>query len=194
MHHRHKRRIAHSVILLIVILMLAFFVYSIVNYRVMRNQLTSGVEKWQYTSVFISSFILESFPSIIGPGTPFTAAMLVKLDFKYTLIILLISTTLSALLSYFLGFKYSEEVLKFVSPKTRKDYERLFKKYGKATMIITAVTALPYIPSLAGVFKMKFKYFLFVVTSIRILNYFFISTVIYYAVNYNWLGFLAKFS
>jgi membrane protein YqaA with SNARE-associated domain len=190
MHKEHKKRIAHVFSIAFIILIILFSAYSVINYRLLKNQVTTSIENKGYLGLFISSFILESFPSLIGPGTPLLAALLIKLNFVRLLIILLISTTISSLLTYYLGYRYSDYFKELIDKKNLKKYERLFRKYGKVGMIIAAVTAVPYIPILAGIFKMKPSYFVFIVTTIRIVNYIFTSYVLYLGLNYNWFGLL----
>ncbi|KKK55012.1 hypothetical protein LCGC14_3078880, partial [marine sediment metagenome] len=45
-------------------------------------------------------------------------------------------------------------IFKYFDKKNVKKYEKFFKKYGQSAMIIMAVSPIPYLPTLAGVFRM----------------------------------------
>jgi membrane protein YqaA with SNARE-associated domain len=179
-----KKRTIHFIIWLITILVILLSVWSIVNFKFLQNYVSSQVETTGYVAIFIISFIFESIPSIIGPDAPLLTGLLIGLNLWIVLGILLISTTFSALLSYYFGHK-SSKYIKFISEKKQwRKYEELFKKYGKAGMVIAALTPVPYIPALAGIFKMDFKYFLFVVTLLREIKYCIVAFFLYWAIGF----------
>jgi len=174
----------HIIIWVITILVIILSIWSIINYKFLKNELENSVESFGYIAIFIIAFIFESIPSLIGPDTPLITGILIGLNFYVILIILLISTTISALLSYYLGHKSHEYIKEVSDKKTFNKYHKLFKKYGKAGMIIAALTPIPYVPALAGIFKMDFKYFLFVVTLIREIKYVIVAVFLYYILGF----------
>lgn len=174
----------HIIIWIITILVIILSIWSIINYKFLKNELENSVESFGYIAIFIIAFIFESIPSVIGPDAPLLTGILIGLNFYFILLILLISTTISALLSYYFGKKSHEYIKAISDKKTFSKYNKLFKKYGKAGMIIAALTPVPYVPALAGIFKMDFKYFLFVVTVLREIKYVLVAIFLYYLLGF----------
>ena len=61
--------------------------------------------------------------------------------------------------------------MKYFDKKNVRKYKDLFKKYGRSAMIIMAISPIPYLPTLAGVFRMSPKYFFLETLSVRIIRH-----------------------
>jgi len=151
-----------------VTIILILLVYSIVNFRVLRNEMTDAVAAGSLTLMAIFFFALEIVPNIIGLEPTIITALIAGLSIPYIITLLIIAVTIANFLSYYIGRSFSSYIRGFIKAKDIHKYEKLWKKYGKATMIITAISPIPYFPALAGLFKMDVKFFTFAVVTSRI--------------------------
>lgn len=142
------------------ILVLAIAILIIINYNYLGNLLSNILENQiktlGYFGVFISVFILELIPQpFISALVPFTTGLLFGLNLQNLILMMIVGYLTSNYLAYFIGKYYADSIAKFLISK--KNYEKSlkwFEKYGKTAITILALTPLPYLPVLGGIFKM----------------------------------------
>ena len=171
----HKKlKLATSII---AILVLIFFLYGLVNYRILDKQISERVEsyvgKYGYSAVFVLSFILEFSPQpFIGAVGTLASGLVFGLNFYYLLILVMAAGTLSAITAYSIGKIYGKRfVIRLFGRKNYEKYNLLFRKYGKLAISMAALTPIPYFPIIAGVFKMKAADFAIYALFVRLIHF-----------------------
>jgi membrane protein YqaA with SNARE-associated domain len=167
----NKKRLTRILGWMIIVVFLLLFIYGLLNYKVLQKDITVAVQTGGLVAMALLCFFMESFPMAFGPEYPVVVAILIGLNPLGIFLVLIISTTISGIFTYGLGYKFGSYFKKFISHERMQRYEKLFKVYGKRAMLITAITPIPHVPAIAGIFKMKPFYFIFVVTGARILRY-----------------------
>ncbi len=169
-------KIIKAISFTIALIVLAFFIYSLVNYKVLKNQVESSidnqVEKYGYWAVFTLSFILEISPQPIASAIiPFTNGLILGLDPLALFSATLLGAILASFVAYAIGLRYGKSLtIKITGEETYEKYNKYFKKYGKAGMSLLALTPIPYFPIIGGLFKMKFKDFIIYAIIPRIIH------------------------
>jgi membrane protein YqaA with SNARE-associated domain len=174
----NKKRVVKYIGITIALVVIIAFIYSIVNYNTIKQEVTGAVETGGLIVYFVFAFILESIPNIIGLEPVVLTALIAGFKIRYIYILALIAVVFSNLFSFFIGYKASNYAKGFIDKKNIKKYDELWHKYGKITMIITAVSPVPYIPAIAGIFKMKPSYFAFVIMPFRLIRHAVVFTVL----------------
>jgi membrane protein YqaA with SNARE-associated domain len=152
--------------LILSLLVLIFFTYSIINYGLLKNQIEDGlgnqVIKYGYIAVFILAFLLEGTPQpFVSALFPFINGLMLGLDFQILLLVTIMGATLSGFTTYVIGLIYGKKLaVKITGEETFEKYNSLFKRYGKPGMVIIALTPFPYFPILGGIFKMDLRDFI----------------------------------
>jgi len=100
--------------------------------------------------------LLEGAPVFIGGGLA-TAAILAMGTINPLIVFFLfiVSALIGNVIYFYLGYFSGKKILRYFDKNHVKKYRRLFKKYGFAAMIFMAISPVPYLPTLAGVFRMK---------------------------------------
>ncbi|MBT4166350.1 hypothetical protein HOE04_04900 [archaeon] len=156
---------------------LALFIYTIINFGFLQNQLEAGLKnqilQYGYISIFLISFLLEGLPQpFVSAIFPFITGVVLGLDFKLLLLITIAGAILSGFIAYAIGIIYGKKIaIKIAGEENYQTYHNLFKKYGKLGMTIIALTPLPYFPILAGVFKMNLGDFIRFAVLPRIIHF-----------------------
>ena len=169
-----KLKIASLTLGLIVLLV---FIYSIINYSLLQNQINDSlgnqVQKYGYIAVFILAFILEISPQPFASAiVPYTNGLILGLEFKSLLITTIAGVIIASLTAYVIGIKYGKRVtVKLVGEENFEKSYDTFKKYGKPGMALLALTPLPYFPIIGGLFKMNFKDFILFAIIPRIIHF-----------------------
>ena len=129
--------------------------WSLFNYKLLENNVTTFVQTGGLIALVIIVIILEGAPILIGGSIAVAALLLMKINPLLILALFLISATIGNILYYYLGYFSGEKILKYFDKKDVVKYDKLFKKYGRLAMIIMAISPVPYLPTLAGYFKMS---------------------------------------
>ena len=159
------------------LIVLALFIYTLINFGLLQNQLEAGLEnqilKYGYISIFIISFLLEGLPQpFVSAIFPFITGVVLGLDFKLLLLVTISGAIISGFFAYTIGLIYGKKLaIKITGEENFQTYHDLFKRYGKLGMTIIALTPLPYFPILAGVFKMYLGDFIRFAVIPRILHF-----------------------
>jgi membrane protein YqaA with SNARE-associated domain len=93
----------------------------------------------------------------VGPDVPLVIGILSGLDMWAVLIMVLVGSYLALLLSYYLGRSIGAAgIERIVGRKSFAKIEK-YKMRGKWFMFISALTPVPYIPYLAGLWNFSLK-------------------------------------
>lgn len=167
----NKKRLIRVVGWSLNIVVVLLLVWSIVNYRVLEQDITRAIQVGGIFVAAILIFVLEGAPVFIGPSVTVVALLVIGINPLLVLFLLLGFAILGDIAYYYLGRKSEYRVERFIEKEDMNRYRRLFKKYGKAAMYIMAITPLPYLPTIAGIFKMPPSYFFTKVMGVRMLRH-----------------------
>ncbi len=168
----NKRKLVRFSIGLLNILVVLLLIWSIVNYQFLNKEVSNLVQVWGLIAMIIFIIILEGAPVFVGPSVV-VAATLATDTFNPGLILFLflVSAVIGNILYYFLGYFSGEKILKYLKKKDVKKYKKVFKKYGRIAMITMAISPIPYLPTIAGVFRLKSFYLISETLILRLLRH-----------------------
>ena len=149
----------------------SLLIWSFLNYRVLENNLTGFVQAWGFIALIIIVILLEGAPVIIGGSVAVAALLAMGANPWVTLGLFLISAIVGNILYYYLGYFSGKKILKYFDKRDRDKYFKLFEKYGRAAMLIMAISPVPYLPTLAGFLKMSPWYMFTEVLAVRMVRH-----------------------
>jgi len=164
----NKKTIIKTTFLTINIIVILLFIYSLINYKFLENEIGIAEQTSGIIIVAIFAFILEGAPVFVGPSVAIAALLAAGGDPWILLAIFLISAIMGNIFYYYLGYHLGKKTFKYFEEEDVQKYKNLFKKYGTAAMIIMAISPIPYLPTIAGAFKMSAKNMFLTTMSIRI--------------------------
>lgn len=137
-----------AIIAVIVTLLFSKFESTIITY----------VQTWGLISILVISFISDLLVQPIGPDIPIVAGLIVGLNPVFVFVMAATGSFLASLISFSVGRAVEDSGIK--NPYYDKYFDKFwkfFKKHGKLTLTIAAVTPIPYVPFcwFSGMFKMK---------------------------------------
>ena len=108
--------------------------------------------------IFILSFVSELLILPVGPDIPLiVAVMFLKSNHWLVLLIVLLASWSSLLIAYFVGKNLGEPGIQRIIGRKKWSKIESNDKYGKWLVFLGAISPVPYIPYLTGLFKMNFK-------------------------------------
>lgn len=150
-----KKRIFLLGFLILIVLIFSLSYYNTLSLYA-ENILKMSVNQWGYYGIALSVFILEFVPQpFLSVLIPFTIGRLFDLNPYYLIVLSVIFSVIANYSSYFLGYTLGDKVARFMV--TEENYNKSlswFKKYGKKSLSVLALTPLPYFPVMGGIFKM----------------------------------------
>jgi len=166
-----KRKIKFFLTLLnfIVIFLL---IWSLINYAFLNKEVSNLVQIGGLFAMILLIILLEGAPVFAGPGLIVATVLAMKtMDPWFIYLIFLASALIGNIIYYYLGYFSGKEIIKYFDKKDVKKYESLFKKYGFAAMTIMAISPIPYLPTIAGAFKMTSSLLIAEILIIRMLRH-----------------------
>lgn len=157
---------------IISIIVIAFFIYSIIYYSSIKEEFTQLNES-SYLIIFLTTIFLESFPQLTPPLLILSSTILLRIALFKVIVIISLGSLLGSMLGFSIGSIYMNGVFKsFISQKKQIKAKKIIKKYGKLGLLIIAITPIPYFPLIFGAINMSKKDFLFYGAIPRSLSYF----------------------
>ena len=153
-----KKKVVRYSIWILNLLIVFTLIWSIINYKILDQEVTRLVITGGLVAMIFFVIFLEGAPVFLGPSVV-VAAILTMNAFNpwFILFLFLSSAIIGNILYFYLGYFSGEKILKYFPKKDVKKYKNLFKKYGRFAMLIMAISPIPYLPTLAGVFRMNSK-------------------------------------
>lgn len=165
-----------------IFIVFVFFTFSTYwYYDTIKDVIYSYIHNNEYIAITLFAGLLEGIPQFLPPDLLIVFGKMLELRTLYTLLFLIIGTTVGSYLSYLVGYWGGEKVaLKFIS-RTRYDHSTAFlKKYGKIGLPLISITHLPYFPIMLGAIKYNLREFFLYGILVRIMKYSATSYLIYY--------------
>ena len=152
----NKKRVVKFSIWFLNVLVISLLVWSLINYKFLNQEVSQFVQIGGLLAMIFLVILLEGAPVFVGSGLVVAAVLTMGTENSgFILFLFLFFALVGNVIYYYLGYFSGKRILKYFDKKDINKYEKLFKKYGSSAMIIMAVSPLPYLPTLAGVFRMK---------------------------------------
>ena len=161
-----SRGSVHSVFLfLFAIVMLTVFILAIIYFKQVNNFVEASVDNGGLWAVFGLVFIVELLVQPIGPEVPASAAILFGMPILPVILVAIFASFLAGTFDWGLGRHGGLVLAKRVcGTRNYKNVCYYFSKYGHWTLLVSAITPIPYVPFcwLSGAFGYKYRdFFLF---------------------------------
>jgi membrane-associated protein len=154
------------------LLVIFLLIWSLINYTFLSNEVSRFVQIGGLIVMIFLVILLEGAPVFIGPGLVVATILSIGTENPgFILLLFIVSALVGNVIYFYLGYFSGKRILKYFDKKDIKKYERLFKKYGFAAMMITAISPIPYLPTIAGVFKMTSPILITQVLIIRMIRH-----------------------
>jgi membrane protein YqaA with SNARE-associated domain len=174
------RKRIHAIGWVLNITIVLLLVWSFLNYRVLENNLSVFVQAWGLLALVIIVIVLEGAPVVVGGNVTVAVLMAAGVNPWVLLPFFLVSAIIGNIFYYYLGYFSGKKMLKYFDEEDRARYFKLFEKYGRATMLIMAISPVPYLPSLAGFLKMSPWYMFTEVLAVRLIRHVVVFFVWYF--------------
>ncbi|MBU2522763.1 MAG: VTT domain-containing protein [Nanoarchaeota archaeon] len=163
-----------NALLLLSVIVLSVYLLSLGQEKISTMALGIG-----YFGIFIFTFLLDVSFQILSPDIFLISGIIAGMNFIHLTTIVIIASWISGIVAYYLGITHSKIMLDSVmSRKRSRKALAYFKKYGKFGMALIALTPIPYLPILGGIFRMKIKDFIIYALLIRALHFLMIAYII----------------
>ncbi len=176
----NKKKIIRLSIGLLNVLIVLVLIWSLINYQFLNKEVSNLVQVWGLLAMILFVIVLEGAPVFIGSSIV-VAATLATGTFSPGLILFLFLTfaIVGNILYYYLGYFSGKKILKYFKKRDVKRYKKNFKKYGRVAMITMAISPIPYLPTIPGVFRVKSFYLISEILTIRLLRHIAVFTFWY---------------
>jgi len=149
-------------VIFIMILVILIYIISI-NYNQINSFLEENIGVYGYPAIFLFCFLTDAIDQPVVPEVPSMLGVLYGLDIFIVFLFGVAGIWLISLINFnIVGRKiFKNKVEEFCSKTKNQKYYTLFHKYGKWSLLLAALTPLPYVTFvwLSGAFDMKFRTF-----------------------------------
>ncbi|MGV8151237.1 MAG: VTT domain-containing protein [Candidatus Woesearchaeota archaeon] len=162
-----------ALLILIFLFVILFFVY-------IKQSISIFVSDYGYIAIFIVSFITDLLVQPIGPDLPLVLGIFGGLNIWIVFIMVLLGAYLALFVSYKLGKTLGAAGIERIIGK--KNFSKLskYETGSKWFMFIGALTPVPYIPYLAGLWRFSFIDTIIFVVIPRTLRFLIVLMLAYY--------------
>jgi len=132
------------------------------NYEKVDSFIEQNVGVYGYPAIFLFSFLTDTIDQPIVPEVPAILGFVYGLNILYVFLIAALGISCMGFINFYIGRKvFSKKIGDLCTTKKYANYCRLFHKYGKWSLLIAALTPLPYVTFvwLSGAFGMRFRTF-----------------------------------
>jgi membrane protein YqaA with SNARE-associated domain len=172
--------IKHSLGLGFWIFMLLIFILGVLFFTNIKLFVNWIVSDYGYLGIFVMSIITDLLVQPVGPDVPLIAGVLGGLNPWIVLIAVLIGAYVALIIAYYMGKKIGAPGIERIIG--RKNFQKVYSYQlgGKWFMFIGALTPVPYIPYLAGLWRFSFKDTMIYVVFPRTLRFIIVFILTYY--------------
>lgn len=125
------------------LLFIGIFLIFLTYLKKIESNIFALISFYGYIAIFIIAFIVDMLPQPIGPELPLVAARTIDLNIILVALLTIMGSTLATLINYKVGKTFHTMVFK--NKKSNK-YLRLYYRYGKYALLLSAIGPIPYVP------------------------------------------------
>ena len=167
----NKKRVVKFSVWLLNILTILLLIWSLINYKLLNQEVSQFVQVWGLLAMIFLVILLEGAPIFVGSGLVVASVLAMDINPWLILFLFLFFALVGNILYFYLGYFSGKRILKYFGKKNVKKYKELFKKRGPSAMIIMAISPIPYLPTLAGVFRMTSPILITKVLAVRMIRH-----------------------
>ncbi len=159
-----------------ILLTLVLGVAFAINIQYMIDMLIS---KYGLIAIFLLSFVTDVLVQPVGPDVPLAIGILAGISNKWIILgIVLLGSYAALLFAYIIGYKIGFNGIEMIVGK--KTSKKIIESphYGLWFLFIGALTPVPYVPYLAGMWKISFKEVMIYVVFPRTLRFFIVMMLV----------------
>lgn len=162
-----KRKILRLIGILLIASITAFFIYVLLNHEEIRGKLDQEIQAYGTIGLIVAGFVIDVSGGPIGPEVAVASGLLAGLNIAHVVIMTFIGSTIGTFFNYGVGFfvfGYGTE--QAFSHRKFERWRRIFLKHRRITMMLGALTPVPYevVCILSGAFRVKlWEYMVFTV-------------------------------
>jgi len=147
----------------VLILTILFFIYSLVNYAVLKERVSEEIQTYGIIGIFVFSFLFEFIPQYISPHILIVSSLLLGFNLIYVMLAMIIGSTLGSIAGFEIGhhLKKSKLLFEFLGEKRTLKFERGINNSGRWIIAIAALSPIPYIPVIFGLAHLSRRNFFF---------------------------------
>ncbi|MBU1017554.1 VTT domain-containing protein [Patescibacteria group bacterium] len=152
---------------------MAFFAYTILFYKDLKAEFYTEIQLYGGIGLFIAGFIVDTIGGPLGPEVPVIGGLLAGIKPATVIYMTILGSATASLLVYSVGYFFGEYgALHYISPKKYKKWRQIFIRYRRITLVLGALTPVPYVTVclIAGVFRVKPSEFIALTIGARIVR------------------------
>ena len=168
-----RRKIVRFIGYLILIVILALFAYTILFYQDLKTEFYEEIQLYGWIGLLAGSFLVDAIAGPIGPEVPVIGGLLAGVKPATVVYMTVLGSAIASLMIYSIGYFFGEYgALHYISPKKYKRWRRVFIRHRRITMVVGALTPVPYVIVCltAGVFRVRAWEFIAFAISARIVR------------------------
>lgn len=143
------------------LIILAIFVYSITNTALLQEETSSLIQDYGILALFLISIFLDLIPQYVSPIIILATAIIADINIYYATTAIILGSAIGSIIGYTIGKKYLHNTVNILSSKkSTKKLTHLINKYGKAIILLTAISPIPYLPVLIGAIQFSKRNFI----------------------------------
>ena len=168
-----RRKIVRIIGYILLAVLFVLFSYAFLNYQTIRIEFYHEIQKYGWVGLLVGAFLMDVIAGPIGPEIPVIGGLLAGIKIPTIIYMTVLGSTIASFLIYSIGYFFGEYgALHYVSPRKYKYYKKIFNRHRRITMVLGALTPVPYVIVclIAGVFRVKPSEFTTFAISARIVR------------------------
>ncbi len=168
-----RRKIVRTIGYLLLAVLFVLFSYALLNYQTVRIEFYQEIQKYGWIGLLVGAFLMDAIAGPIGPEVPVIGGILAGIKIPTIVYMTVLGSAVASLMIYSIGYFFGEYgALHYISPKKYKKWRRVFNRHRRITMILGALTPVPYVIVclIAGVFRVQPWEFITFTISARIVR------------------------
>ncbi len=151
-----KKVIIYALIAMLVVMVVGSLAVALFYSRI-ENGIIGLIRVGGYTSILVVALIADLLVQPVGPDVPQVFGIIAGLNPFFCFLMAAAGTFAASLISYNLGKYVGEAGMERTYSKQYQKWKQLFEKHGKMSLLIGAITPIPYVPFcwFSGIFRMK---------------------------------------
>ncbi len=147
----------HKIGLAFWILMLVTFILGALFFADIKDFIKNIVYNYGLIGIFLTAVLTELVVLPIGPDAPLIAGILLGLNHWLVFAHIIAGAYLAIIISYYIGKKIGLPGVERIMGTDNYKKVQKYETRGKVFLLLGALTPVPYVPYLAGVWKLSLK-------------------------------------
>ena len=153
-----KRKVFQIIGFILLALILTAFLGTILYHDQIKAELAHEIQTYGAIGCLLGGFIADTFGGPLGPEWPVIAGILAGITLPTALLMTSIGSVLATIVVYWVGYAFGDVGAREIFTVERFErWQRVFLRNRRITMVLAALTPVPYVTCclIAGIFKMR---------------------------------------